>query len=106
MNDVSKIKSFLLASLFKQIEPEDDYTAILKTLAVVSLFGCALILIVACINIFLPARAAERQKIAVHNEQTFEKLRAKHGEKATAAVVYEKDGEAYYYKDGKKIKFQ
>jgi hypothetical protein len=45
-------------------------------------------------------------KIAMHDEQTFQQLRQKHGLKATGIVVYEEDGKAYYYKDGQKVKFQ
>lgn len=47
----------------------------------------------------------KRAKIVVHDKQTFQQLRQLHGLKATRMVVYEADGKAWYYKDGKKIKF-
>lgn len=45
-------------------------------------------------------------KITVHDEQTFQELRQKHGLKATRVVVYEVAGQAFFYKDGKKIVFK
>lgn len=56
-------------------------------------------------NVFSPARA-ERAKIAMHDEQTFQQLRLKHGKVNTGIVVYEADGKVWYYKDGKKIAFK
>jgi hypothetical protein len=92
--------------LFSEIKDGQDLTIhCIKALAAVALIGGLILILAILINIWLPARAAERA-IAVHDAQTFKKLQAKHGQEATRIVVYEADGEAYFYKDGKKIKFQ
>ena len=56
--------------------------------------------------LFAPSPRLERAKIAMHDEATFAKLQAKHGKKATEVVIYEEDGQAYYYRGKEKIKFQ
>jgi hypothetical protein len=64
--------------------------------------GCGAIIVILLMAwvLFVPSPRLERVKIAMHDEQTFQQLRQKHGLKATGIVVYEEDGKAYYYKDG------
>jgi hypothetical protein len=95
----------LFKTLLAPIRDGDDCT----TQFIVGFVAVSLTLfVIFLLSMFLAfhTHKMEQAKIAVHNEETFKKLQAKHGEKATAAVVYEENGEAYYYLKGKKIKLQ
>jgi hypothetical protein len=93
-------------TLFSPIKDGDDVTTqFICVVAAVALIGGAILILAMLINIWFPARA-ERVKIAMHDEQTFQQLRQKHGQKATGIVVYEADGKAYYFLKGKKIELK
>lgn len=78
------------------------------TKSVAMFLFCALVIVILLMAwvLFSPQPRLERVKIAVHNGETFKKLQAKHGKVNTGVVVYEEDGQAYYYKGEEKIKFQ
>lgn len=87
-------------------EMEKDITKIVKTLFIISVCGLFIFVGVMLWVLFVPSPRLERVKIAMHDEQTYQQLRLKHGQKATGIVIYEADGKAWYYKDGKKIAFK
>ena len=85
---------------------ERDVTEGVKTFLL--LVGCLVFVLCGVMAwvLFAPSPRLERAKIAMHDEATFAKLQAKHGKKATEVVIYEEDGQAYYYRGKEKIKFQ
>ena len=85
---------------------ESDITKIVKTLFTISICGLLVFIGVMAWVIFSTQPRAERVKIAMHDEETYQQLRQKHGKKATGVVIYEEDGQAYYYSGEEKIKFQ
>jgi hypothetical protein len=69
------------------------------------LFGLLFVFVGVILWVFFsPQPRLERVKIAMHDEQTFQKLRQKHGKVNTGIVVYEADGKAYFYNQkGEKV---
>jgi hypothetical protein len=61
--------------------------------------GAIIVILLMTWVLFVPSPRTERVKIAMHNEQTFKKLQAKHGKKNTGVVVYEANGKAYFYNE-------
>lgn len=87
-------------------EMERDVTERVKTFLL--LVGCLVFVLCGVMAwvLFSPQPRLERVRIAMHDEQTYQQLRLKHGKKATEIVVYETDGKAWYWKDGQKVNFK